>query len=339
MKVLLIGGTQFLGHHVAAAALANGHEVTLFHRGHHPAAAPGAVRQIYGDRTRDLGHLTGQKWDAVVDTCGYLPGPVGQAARLLRSVAGQYIFISSVAAYASFSQPYYTEQAPLATLTTAQAAQAALLPNPDPGTLGELYGPLKAACEHEVRQAFGAAALLVRPGVLTGPHDPTDRLAYWLARLARGGEVLAPGRPQRGIQLLDARDLAAWLVAMAEQRAGGTFNVASPPLACTMGQLLLEAQAALASPATLTWVSEEFLRRQQVAEWSELPLYLAESGADQGFLAADVTKALAYQLSLRPLAATLRDTWAWRQAASFPLRAGLAAEREQTLLRSWHASA
>ncbi|MGI4833884.1 MAG: NAD-dependent epimerase/dehydratase family protein [Janthinobacterium lividum] len=339
MHILLIGGTQFLGRHVAAAALARGHEVTLFHRGHHPHPGTlGPVREILGDRHHDLHRLAGRRWDAVVDTCGYLPGAVRAAARALRPVVGQYVFISSVAAYADFSQPGYAEIAQLAALNPAQAAALAPAADLTASSLGDLYGALKAACEREVSQVFGANALLLRPGVLVGPHDPTDRLTYWLSRLARGGEVLAPGRPQRFVQLLDARDLAAWLIAMLEQGTGGAFNAASPPFSLTMEQLLTEAQALTHQQATLTWVSEGFLRREAVAEWSELPLYLAESGEDRGFLAADTDKALRHNLVTRSLADTMRDTLTWRRPDPAPLRAGLAAGRERELLRRWHAT-
>lgn len=343
MTILLLGGTRFLGRHLVAAARARHHTVTIFHRGSQPWEGPETVAEVLGDRHHDLASLQGQTWDAVVDTCGYLPQSVRHSARALAAVAGQYAFISSVAAYADFGTPNYTEAASLATLTTKQTAQVAALDvmtETSAASLGNMYGALKALCEQEVRAVFGPAALLVRPGLLVGPYDPTDRFTYWVNRVEQGNEILAPGRAGRFVQLLDARDLADWLILLLESRAGGTYNAAGKPFELTFGQLLhqLRPVEPVANSAFFTWVSGAFLQQQAVGEWQELPLYLAESDpSTHGFLAANVDKALAANLTFRPLAATIQDTRQWRTTIPEPLRAGLAPAKEQYLLRQWHA--
>lgn len=339
MKILLIGGTGFLGSHIVRAAQVRNHEVTIFHRSHHASAGQAVGEEIFGDRTDELFKLANRRWDAVIDTCGYLPHTVQASAIALEDAVAQYVFISSVAAYSDFSTANYTEAFPLATLTADQSAKAGQLnpkANLTAGALADLYGGLKALCEAQVQQVFGNRSLLVRPGVLVGPHDATDRFTYWARRVARGGEVLAPGRPMRYVQFVDVRDMADWLVALVERRVIGSYNATGPPFALTFAQLLEAMKEASSSQAVFRWVNEAFLQREQVTAWSELPLYLPEStAATAGFLSANIDRALAEGLTFRSLQATIQDTLAWRETQDFPLKAGLSAAREQDLLAKY----
>jgi 2'-hydroxyisoflavone reductase len=329
MKLLILGGTLFLGRHLVDAALDAGHAVTTFTRGH--TAAHRDVEALHGNRDGDLAALDGRTWDAVIDTSGYVPRVVRASAERLAGTAGHYTFVSSISAYARFDAGPIREDAPLGELE-------------DPGSedVDAHYGELKAACERVAAEAFAGRALIVRPGLIVGPHDPTERFTYWVRRLAEGGEVLAPGDPERRVQLIDARDLARWLVDMAARGATGTYNATGPHPRPTMRELL---EAASPDGARLTWVPDEFLLAHGVGEWQELPLWIADPSL-RAFLDADVSAAVAAGLTFRPLAETARDTLAWARAASpgTPGRlpappAGMAREREAELLAAWHAGA
>lgn len=328
MKLLVLGGTRFLGRHFVTAALARGHDVTLFNRGRTAPGLFAGVETLVGDRDGGLGVLSGRTWDAVLDPSGYVPRVVRAAAAALAGRAGFYAFVSSISAYATPFVPGADESAPLAVLA-------------DPGVeeiTGETYGGLKAACEREVARVFGERALRVRPGLIVGPHDPTDRFPYWPRRLARGGEVLAPGGPGQPVQVIDARDLAAWLLAMIERGAGGAFNATGPAEALTLGGLLEDMARVLGSAVRLTWVEEAFLLARGVQPWTELPLWVARE--DAGLDEVSVQRALAAGLAFRPLAETVRDTLAWDLARPADARAGspaLRPEREAELLAEWHA--
>ena len=229
MKLLIIGGTRFIGRHLVTAALARDHEVTLFNRGNYSAEP--AVETIHGDRHNDgdLAKLRGRRWDVVVDTCGHLPRSVRAAAETLSDSIDRYVFISSQNAYASVSVPGVDETFPRATLTSEQLDQANAIDTSGQPSYGALYGGLKALSEQAAEEAMPNRVLIIRPGLIVGPHDYTDRFTYWVARVARGGEVLAPGRPERFVQFIDARDLAEWIVNMAEQKAAGIYNANRPP--------------------------------------------------------------------------------------------------------------
>lgn len=328
MKLLVLGGTKFLGRHFVAAALARGHAVTLFHRGRtNPDLFPEA-EHVLGDRDGGLGALAGRTWDAVLDPSGYVPRVVRASAAALAGRTGRYAFVSSISAYAAPLAPGADESAPLATLADPAVEEIT----------GETYGGLKAACEREVARAFGEQALVVRPGLIVGPHDSTDRFPYWPRRLARGGEVLAPGRREQPVQVIDGRDLAEWLLAMLEQDRGGTYNAAGPAAPVTLGTLLEQLALAVGSTGSLTWVDEAFLLARGVQPWTELPLWLPadEAGLDE----VSVQRAIAAGLTFRPLAVTARDTLDWDLARPDEARANspvLTPAREAELLAAWRA--
>jgi 2'-hydroxyisoflavone reductase len=295
---------------VAESALARGHELTLFTRGRtNPELFPEA-EHLHGDRAGGLAPLEGRRWDAVVDTSGYVPRVVRDAAELL-SDSGRYVFVSSVSVYADFS-----------TGPTEESSVAELGELPDDELTADYsnYGPLKALCEAEVERVFGERALVVRPGLIVGPHDPTGRFTYWAHRLARGGEILAPAPPERRVQFVDARDLGEWIVAAVEQGLGGTFNATNEGVA--WGRLLDGAQVA--------WVADAFLQEHEVGPWLELPLWLPD-GEYAGMHETDVTRAVAAGLRFRPVEDSLRG------AVDAPAAdgVGLSPEREAELLAAW----
>jgi 2'-hydroxyisoflavone reductase len=339
MKLLIIGGTRFVGRHLVAAALERGHEVTLFNRGTQPSPFAD-VETISGDRNRDLDKLQGRSWDAVVDTCGYLPRNVKATAEMLSGSVERYIFISSQSAYADVSVRGVEESAPLRSLTNEQLDRAYAIDTAGQPSYGELYGGLKALCEQAAEQTMPKRVLIVRPGLIVGPYDYTDRFTYWPLRVDRGGEVLAPGRPARPVQFIDARDLASWIVSMIERGATGVYNANRSPNSLTMQDVLDECKSVSNSDAVFTWASEAFLREENVAAWSEMPLWLPEEEAPQlaGFMFVNCDKALAAGLHIRSLSDTVADTltWARKELHETVLKAGVDAEREQSLLRKLH---
>lgn len=280
MRLLVLGGTRFVGRHFAEAALARGHDLTLFHRGRTNPGLFSDAEEVLGDRDRTLPQ---GRWDTVVDFCGYVPRQVRQAAAEID--ADRYVFISSISVYADFRVRGLTEESPV-----KQPARETEEVTP------ETYGWLKALCERELADR---SALIVRPGILVGPHDYTGRFTYWPWRVAQGGEVLAQGRPQRPVQLLDARDLAAWLVQMVEKGRTGTYNATGPDRVLTMGELLEACREVTGSDATFTWVDRDL----------DLPLWTPEEKS--GFDSVDSSRARAEGLAFRPLADTIRDTLAW----------------------------
>jgi 2'-hydroxyisoflavone reductase len=336
MRLLVIGGTVFLGRHIVQSALERGHEVTLFNRGKHGADLFPGVERITGDRTQDLHLLAGREFDAVIDTCGYLPRDVRASTAALAESTSHYTFVSSISAYATFSAPSTTEDAPVGRFEDESVEEIT----------GETYGPLKALCEQATLDAFPGRALVVRPGLIVGPHDPTDRFTYWPARAWRGGEVLAPGRPELGAQFIDVRDLADWMVEAVERKLTGTFNGVRPGGSLDFGTLLAACQeAALAAggpESTLTWVPEDFLVTNEVAPWSELPIWVPSSDPNMaGAHNISAEKAKVAGMTFRDVAETVRDTLAWHltRPADHQWRAGLTPEKEASVLAAWHASA
>jgi 2'-hydroxyisoflavone reductase len=330
MRLLVLGGTVFLGRHIVAAATERGHELTLFNRGQSDPRPVDGVEQIHGDRARDLGLLAGRRWDAVIDTSGYLPRAVRASTQLLAGAVDRYAFVSSISAYGALPRPGLDEDAPLAPP-----------PPPDADDVLRYYAELKAACEGEVQSALPGRTLVVRPGLIVGPYDPTGRFTYWVRRLAEGGRVLAPEAPEQPVQLIDARDLAEWMVRMAEDGAGGVFNAAGPAEPLTFGSMLERIRAATGAAAELVPVEEERLAEAGVKPWEELPLWvdLPRQPDFQGLLAVAIGRALAAGLTFRPLEQTVLDTLAWAREGDGPAGdldddgpAGLTREREAELL-------
>jgi 2'-hydroxyisoflavone reductase len=337
MKLLILGGTRFLGRHLVTAAQARGHEVTLFNRGNYSSDDLGAVEIIKGDRYTELHKLQGRRWDAVVDTSGHLPRAVKAAAKVLSNEVERYVFISSQNAYRDVSGPGIEEIYPLRTLTSEQLERANSIDTSGQPSYGELYGGLKALCEQAAEEVMPNRVLIIRPGLIVGPNDYTDRFTYWPVRVARGDEVLAPGRPDRFIQFIDVRDLAEWTVSMIEHNATGAYNAHGLPNSLTMQRLLEECRSVTGSDAQFTWISEDFLLQENLAAWSELPLWLPEEAAPhlKGFMFISPAKAIAAGLNFRPLRDTIRDILTWHQTND-ELKAGLDRDKERALLYKWH---
>jgi 2'-hydroxyisoflavone reductase len=319
MRILVLGGTQFLGRHTVDAALARGHDVTLFNRGRTRAELFPQVEKLRGDRDGDLESLSGRVFDAVVDTSGYVPRIVRETIDALGDV-GLYTFVSSISVYADVSTPP-TESSPVAELGEPTEEWR------------EAYGELKADCEDVVRERF-PAAFVVRPGLIVGPWDPTGRFTYWPQRFAEGGRVLAPAPPDADAQVIDARDLAAWVVRAAEDRLAGTFNAVDR--ATSRATLLETCRRVAGADSEIVWVDGEFLVEQEVGEWMELPLWLADPSY-AGMLSVDPARAFANGLATRPLEETVRDTLAWVGGGEAPTEtgAGLDRAKEQAVLDSW----
>jgi 2'-hydroxyisoflavone reductase len=329
MKMLILGGTVFLGRALTDAALARGHRVTHFHRGQ-SAPADARVETLSGDRAASLEALQGRAWDTVIDTSGFLPQVVRRSAETLRESTQRYLFVSSISAYARFDRHGIDEDDPVA---------APPDPLPDAMTM-EQYGALKAMCEAVVRDVYGERALIVRPGLIVGPHDPTDRFTWWPHRVSLGGRVAAPVRPTLPLQFIDVRDLAEWMVLLLERGTAGTFNATGVPGMVTIGDLLEAGKHASGSDATFQWMDEAFLAAHGARHWTKMPLQVPEKDADmRGFASVSVARALAQGLKLRPAAQTVADTlhWSRTRPASQPWKAGLSPEEERALLASWDA--
>ena len=320
MKLLILGGTKFLGRHAVDAALAAGHEVTIFTRGQtNPDLFP-EVERLQGDRDGGLSALEGGSWDGVVDTSGYVPRIVRQSAELLRDAVGRYVFVSSISVYDDFSQPI------------DESAGVAQLEDPATEEVMEHYGALKAACEAVITEVYGDRGANVRAGLIVGPYDPTDRFTYWPRRIAAGGAVLGPGDRAAPVQFVDARDLGTWLVKLALEGPGGIFNATGPADWLTFADFLERARTAIGSDASITWVDEQTVLDAGVEPWSELPLWLP--GTEYaGMARADTRLALAAGLTFRPLEETVADTLAWDRTVPGD-RPTLTPEKEAAVLAS-----
>ena len=321
MKILVLGGTKFLGRATVEAALNRGHDVTLFNRGTTNAELFPGVEKLRGDRTGDLSTLAGRHWDAVVDPSGYVPHVVRRSAEALDGSVGRYLFVSSISVYADLSAGP-SEDSPRADLGD--------MPVDELLSAYENYGPLKALCEDAAWDVFGDGATVVRPGLIVGPHDPTGRFTYWPHRIARGGDVLVPGPAWREVQLVDVRDLAAWIVTAAVTRLTGPFNASGPT---TLGAVVDAARRVTGASARSVEVDDAFLARHEVGEWMELPLWVDTRNEDwRRFLEVDVTRAVEAGLGFRPLDETVAATLEHAHPVD---GVGLTPEREAELLAAW----
>jgi 2'-hydroxyisoflavone reductase len=326
MKLLVLGGTVFLGRAIVEDALRRGHEVTLFNRGQHNADLFPEVEKLHGDRDGGLGILAGRRWDAVIDTSAYFPRLARTSAEALKDAVERYVFISTISVYADFTQVGMDESAPVGKLADETIEERT----------GEAYGPLKALCEQAVEAVLPGRTIIIRPGLIVGPHDQSNRFTYWPTRIARGGDVLVPRSLDWQTQIIDVRDLAAWSVTMAGSGAPGVYNATGPDYRLTMGRLLDSCIEVSGSGAELEWVSEEFLAGKEVAPWSDMPLWLPDTPEYAGFDAVDCRKAFADGLTIRSIEETVGDTLAWdRTLPPRELRAGISREREEELLAAW----
>jgi 2'-hydroxyisoflavone reductase len=332
--ILMLGGTGFLGPQTVEAALRRGHKVTLFNRGRtRPGLFP-ELEKLHGDREKDdLKALEGRKWDAVVDTSANVPRWVTKAAAVLGPNVGHYIYISSISVYPDMSKPGTDETASVATID-------------DPTTEkidGRTYGPLKALSEKAAETAMPGKVAVVRPGLIVGPDDPSDRFTYWPVRVARGGEVLAPGSPDDPIQLIDVRDLGEFLVRLIDDHTTGVFNATGPDKPLTMGRTLDACKQVAASDAAFTWVDAGFLEKLGVHAWSDMPAWVPNGGETAGFAKVNNTRAIRAGLSFRPIADTAKATLEWFRTLPEDrrkkMRAGLSPEREAKVLAAWKARA
>ena len=321
MKLLLLGGPKFVGRALIEAALGAGHEVTTFNRGQtNPELFPG-VEKLHGDRHGDLSALSGRTWDAVFDTSAYVPQVVHASAGLLLESVERYVFVSTIGVYADLSKPI-PEDAPLAQVAEGHPSDELL---PDYAN----YGPLKALCEQALLEHYGESALIVRPGLIVGAYDSTDRFTYWPRRAERGGRILAPAPPDNPVQVIDVRDLVGWMLRMAERGGAGTFNATSPP-----GTLDFASMLEACGAENVAWVDGAFLLERDVKPWADLPVWIPQDDPEMSFLLkADVSRALAAGLTFRPLAETAREVPEWRGEA------GLPPAREAELLAEWDKAA
>lgn len=337
MRVLIIGGSVFLGRAFVTQALRRGDEVTTFNRGQSGADLPG-IEAIRGDRevTGDLQRLiAGRDWDAVIDTCGFTPRVVGQSARLLSGHVGTYLFISSIHAYAGWPAHSVDEIAPLHECP------------PDAGSDADVpYNALKAGCQRAVEADFDGRVLIINPGLITGPHENVPRLTWWLHRIARGGRVLAPGDPNRAMQLIDARDIAAFGLAQIAAGATGRFLASGITANTTFGKLLDDCVDVTGSDAELLWVDDAFLLDQAVQKWTELPMWVPDTPDTAGIWLPSSNKALNAGLQCRPVTETVHDTWEQLQSETHPIPKvrqpdapgqGIAPDKEQRIVTAWTA--
>ena len=341
LRILILGGTGFMGPHQVSYALARGHKLTIFNRGRRPQGWPGEVEVLMGDRdTGDLKSLEGRDWDVCIDNPTSVPFWVRDVGRVLRGRVGHYVFISTISVYADASRPGRDETAATAVYRGKDAlAETRESLRADMG----LYGPLKACCEEEAVRNFPGITTVIRPGLIVGPGDETDRFTYWSVRINRGGEVLAPGDGSDPVQIIDARDLAEWTIRMVEQGTMGVFNATGPGDELSLAAMLNGIREVTKAEVKFTHVGTDFLASHKVAPWTDLPVWVPGQGDTAGFARVNIARAVAAGLTFRPLATTVADTLAW--FGSLPedrrskLRAGLGAEREAEVLKKWHARA
>jgi 2'-hydroxyisoflavone reductase len=341
LNILILGGTGFTGPHQVRYALARGHKLTLFNRGKRPKKEwPGEVEELTGDRAvGDLKSLEGKRtWDVCIDNPTSVPSWVRDAGKVLKGRVGQYVFISTISVYADTSKAGMDESTELAKYAGKDAmaeTRETMLKDMS------LYGPLKALSEQEAEKQFPKIATIIRPGLIVGPGDETDRFSYWPLRLARGGTVAAPGDGSDPVQFIDARDLAEWTIRMAEQRAFGMYNATGPDYEMSTAAMLYGIRAVTTAGAKIEWIPTAFLEEKKIEPWGDMPVWVPGQGESAGFARISIQRALDKGLTFRPLATTAADTLAWFD--TFPaerrtkLKAGLTPEREAELLAAWKA--
>jgi 2'-hydroxyisoflavone reductase len=331
--LLILGGTGFIGPHLTQEAMRLGWKVTHFNRGKRSPGGVENVETLIGDRNGQLDALRGRKWDVVIDDTGQIPKYVKMSAELLAPNVGYCLYISSISAYASFAKPN-DENSPTGKLSD---------PNIDK-TTDETYGPMKALCEQYSAEAFKGRASIVRPGYIVGPLDNSDRFTYWPVRASKGGEMMAPGTPKDPIQIIDVRDLAAWMMKLAQERTTGYFNAISPPRMFAMGDIITASLHASPNAGTkVTWVPEDFMAKQWKPEELDLPPWSPMGGDTAGASLTSTARAQKAGLKIRPMQETVNDTLKWFQSLPAERQAkphaGIDPQKEASLLSAWHAGA
>lgn len=324
MNLLILGGTAFVGRTIAESALAAGHQVTLFNRGERNPSLFSDLPQLKGDRLGDASALAGKRWDAVLDCSAYVPRAVANTSQYLANACDRYLFISTISVYADFAEPGQDENSPLA-----------VLEDPTTETVdGKTYGGLKVLCEQSIQETFGNRATLVRPGLIVGPYDHTDRFTYWPVSLAQLPDVVAPDLKNQPVQFIDARDLAEWCIRLLEADQGGTFNATGPLEPYSLDFVLDSCR--LGGPANIRWTDPARLSELGAEAWTDFPFVLDYSGDRWGMMQIDVSRAIASGLTYRPLHTTVQETldWALSRPADYALKAGISRERHSELLRN-----
>jgi 2'-hydroxyisoflavone reductase len=338
MKILIIGGTKFLGRFLVEEGLKRNHEITLFNRGNNKEEFL-HVEQIHGNRNTDIDLLKNRKWDAVIDTCGYLPQSVEKSVNILGENIEQYVFISTISVYKDFSKKDFNEDSETLSMSREEAD---ILTKDDDSAIMSHYGELKALCEQELLKIIANKSLIIRPGLIVGPYDGSDRFTYWVNRVKEGGEILAPGNPDRVVQFIDVRDLAKWTIHMVEKKEFGVFNATGNDKELTMNSVLQSIKRGVSSEAEFVWTNDEFLLENEVGPWIELPLWLPEVPLSDGkimsgMLATNTDRALSEGLTFRSVEETAIDTLNWFQKnkSSLTMKAGMSKEKEGLLLEKW----
>ncbi|MFT7618261.1 MAG: 2'-hydroxyisoflavone reductase [Planctomycetota bacterium] len=329
MKVLIIGGTSLIGPHVVATLKKRGHEITLFNRGRTNTHLFPELEKLRGDRNKDLSALKGRKWDVVIDNCGYFPKQIRKSTAVLKD-SGFYMFISSVSAFANAHLEDTNDNSPLGKIDNPEEQER---------ITGANYGPLKACCERETTKAFPGQSVIVRPGLIVGPGDSSDRFTYWPTRSARGGEMLAPGKPEWGTQFIDVRDLADWMVHLCEKKTLGTFSALGPNKPLPFGDLLESCKRTSQSDAKFLWMTPEFMKANKISAWGDMPLYVHPSDNMKRPAMISNKTSVAAGLKFRPVDETTKATLDYHLSRdkTRKFRAGISAKREAEVIKIWHA--
>ena len=323
MKILIIGGTIFLGKHLVKSIDNSKHNLTIFHRGNHNIELDDNVEEILGDRRENLDLLKNQKWDVVIDTCGYFPEDVKKSVKYLKGKTNKYIFISTISVYKDFSEKI------------DESSEINLKDGDLDKEDGNNYGPFKARCEKIVKKFFNERYIIIRPGLIVGPDDPSDRFTYWVDRIAEGGKIIAPGRKKRQLQFIDVRDLAEWIIKIGEKDLKGVFNAVGPDYELTMKKFLNISANVFNKNLRFIWIEDEYLLEQKVKPWIELPLWLPDSYNMEGMMKVSSKRAIMNGLLFRDLDTTVKDVYSWLKNSERKLKTGMKREKEKKILKSY----